>query len=201
MTDARLTELVATRVREGRELVDAMLGSEDCMRQIAEAAEIVAAGTLAGRKLLIFGNGGSAADAVHVAAEFVGRYLLERRPLPAIALNANISALTAIGNDYGFEEVFARQVTALGEPGDVAMGLTTSGRSPNVAKGLEAAAAGGMRTIALTGADPGPVGAAAELQVAIPSTETPRIQEGHMLAAHTICEWMETAVDSADRAG
>jgi len=201
VTDARLTELVATRVREGRELVDAMLGSEDCMRQIAEAAEIVAAGTLAGRKLLIFGNGGSAADAVHVAAEFVGRYLLERRPLPAIALNANISALTAIGNDYGFEEVFARQVTALGEPGDVAMGLTTSGRSPNVAKGLEAAAAGGMRTIALTGADPGPVGAAAELQVAIPSTETPRIQEGHMLAAHTICEWMETAVDSADRAG
>ena len=201
MTDALLAKLVETRVREGRDLVDAMLGSDDCMGQIAAAAEIVAGATLAGRKLLLFGNGGSAADAVHVAAEFVGRYLLERRPLPAIALNANISALTAIGNDYGFDEVFARQVTALGEPGDVALGLTTSGRSPNVAKGLEAAAAGGLRTIAMTGADPGPVGAAAELTIAIPSTETPRIQEGHMLAAHTICEWMESAVDSADRAG
>jgi len=201
VTDALLAKLVETRVREGRDLVDAMLGSDDCMGQIAAAAEIVAGATLAGRKLLLFGNGGSAADAVHVAAEFVGRYLLERRPLPAIALNANISALTAIGNDYGFDEVFARQVTALGEPGDVALGLTTSGRSPNVAKGLEAAAAGGLRTIAMTGADPGPVGAAAELTIAIPSTETPRIQEGHMLAAHTICEWMESAVDSADRAG
>jgi D-sedoheptulose 7-phosphate isomerase len=201
VTDPRLTDLVATRVREGRDLVDAMLGSEDCLRQIGEAAEIVAEATLAGRKLLIFGNGGSAADAVHVAAEFVGRYLLERRPLPAIALNANISALTAIGNDYGFDEVFARQVTALGAPGDVAMGLTTSGRSPNVAKGLAAAAAGGMRAIAMTGADPGPVGSAAELTIAIPSGETPRIQEGHMLAAHTICEWMETAVDRADRLG
>ena len=194
MTDAGATELVRERLGEGQALVAAMLGSEPCVAQIAAAAETIGAAAARGNKLLLFGNGGSAADAVHVAAEFVGRYLTERRPLPALALAANISALTAIGNDYGFEEIFARQVTALGSPGDVAVGLTTSGRSPNVAKGLDAARAAGLETIAMTGEDPGPVGASAELTIAIPSTETPRIQEGHMLAAHTICEWVEDLI-------
>ncbi len=194
MTDSRATELVRTRLGEGQALVAAMLGSEQCVGQIAAAAETIGAAAERGNKLLLFGNGGSAADAVHVAAEFVGRYLTERRPLPALALAANISALTAIGNDYGFEEIFARQVTALGAPGDVAVGLTTSGRSPNVAKGLGAAHQAGLATIAMTGADPGPVGAAAELTIAVPSSETPRIQEGHMLAAHTICEWVEDLI-------
>ena len=194
MTEARLNELVRARLREGEAVVNAMLASERCLSEIGAAAERIAAATAGGRKILLFGNGGSAADALHIAAEFVGRYLVERRPLPALALNANISALTAIGNDYGFDQLFARQVEALGGEGDVAIGLTTSGRSPNVAKGLDAARALGLITIAMTGADPGPVGAAAELTIAIPSSETPRIQEGHMLAAHTICEWVEAVV-------
>lgn len=198
MTDERATELVRARLGEGAAVIDAMLASPQCVEQIATAAETVGAAAAAGNTVLLFGNGGSAADAVHVAAEFVGRYLVERRPLPALALNANISALTAIGNDYGFEEIFARQVTALGRPGDVAIGLTTSGRSPNVAKGLEAAREKGLRTIAMTGEDPGPVGAAAELTIAIPSGETPRIQEGHMVAAHTICEWVEEAIGGGE---
>ncbi|MGV1050244.1 MAG: D-sedoheptulose-7-phosphate isomerase [Solirubrobacterales bacterium] len=198
MTDERATELVRARLGEGAAVIDAMLASPRCVEQIAAAAETVGAAAAAGNTVLLFGNGGSAADAVHVAAEFVGRYLVERRPLPALALNANISALTAIGNDYGFEEIFARQVTALGRAGDVAIGLTTSGRSPNVAKGLEAARAAGLETIAMTGADPGPVGAAAALTIAIPSSETPRIQEGHMVAAHTICEWVEEAIGGGE---
>lgn len=198
MTDDRLAQLVQTRLREGEALVTAMLESERCVAEIVAAAEAVGAAAAGGRKILLFGNGGSAADAVHVAAEFVGRYLVERRPLPALALNANISALTAIGNDYGFDQVFARQVTALGQAGDVAIGLTTSGRSVNVAKGLEAAGEAGLTTIAMTGADPGPVGAAAAMTIAIPSSETPRIQEGHMLAAHTICEWVEEAIGGGE---
>ena len=198
MTDERLAQLVQTRLREGEALVTAMLESEQCVAEIVAAAEAVGAAAADGRKILLFGNGGSAADAVHVAAEFVGRYLVERRPLPALALNANISALTAIGNDYGFDQIFARQVTALGQAGDVAIGLTTSGRSVNVAKGLEAANEAGLTTIAMTGADPGPVGAAAAMRIAIPSSETPRIQEGHMLAAHTICEWVEEAIGGGE---
>ncbi len=198
MTDPRLNELIRTRLGEGEALVGAMLASERCLDEIGVAAERIAAAATAGKKVLLFGNGGSAADALHIAAEFVGRYLVERQPLPALALNANISALTAIGNDYGFDQLFARQVEALGERGDVAIGLTTSGRSPNVAKGLDAARARGLTTIAMTGADPGPVGAAAELTIAIPSGETPRIQEGHMLAAHTICEWVEGAVAAGE---
>lgn len=194
MTDPRLNELVRTRLREGEAMVSAMLASERCLTEIGIAAERIAAAAAGGRKILLFGNGGSAADAVHIAAEFVGRYLIERRPLPALALNANISALTAIGNDYGFDQLFSRQVDALGERGDVAIGLTTSGRSPNVVKGLDAARELGLTTIGMTGSDPGPVGAAAELTIAIPSSETPRIQEGHMLAAHTICEWVEETV-------
>src|SRR5215470_3296455 len=121
--------LVRARLAEGEAAIAAMRESERCVGEIAAAAEAIGAAAVAGNKVLLFGNGGSAADAVHVAAEFVGRYLVERRPLPALALNANISALTAIGNDYGFEEIFARQVTALGAAGDVAVGLTTSGRS------------------------------------------------------------------------
>jgi D-sedoheptulose 7-phosphate isomerase len=201
VTDPRLSELIATRLAEGEALVTAMRESDRCVAEIAAAAEVIGMAAAGGRKVLLFGNGGSAADAVHVAAEFVGRYLVERRPLPALALNANSSALTAIGNDYGFEEIFARQVTALGQPGDVAIGLTTSGRSANVAKGLEAARVGGLTAIAMTGADPGPVGAAADLTIAIPSTETPRVQEGHMLAAHTICEWVEEAIGGGEPPG
>jgi len=192
-------KLVRARLGEGAALLEAMRGDE-CVAQVAAVAELTADAYREGGKLLLFGNGGSAADATHVAAEFVGRYLLERRPLPAIALVDNPSALTAIGNDYGYEEVFARQVRALGAAGDVALGFSTSGRSPNVVRGLEAARAAGLATVAMTGAEPGPVGAAADRVIAIPSTDTPRVQEGQMIAAHAICEWVEARLATEDGA-
>ena len=191
-------ELVRRRLADGAGLLEAIAGDEDCVASIAAVAEELAAALGRGNKVLLFGNGGSAADAVHLAAEFVGRYLVERRPLPALALVANPSAVTAIGNDYGFEQVFSRQVAALGKPGDVAIGLTTSGRSENVRRGLEAAAEAGMTTVAMTGKDPGPVGAAAERTIAIPSSETPRVQEWHGIAGHILCEWAEARLAETD---
>jgi D-sedoheptulose 7-phosphate isomerase len=190
MTERAAAELVRQRLAEGAALVESML-DEACVAEIATVAEVTTDAYLRGNKLLLFGNGGSAADAIHIAAEFVGRYLVDRPPQPAIALAANPSSVTAIGNDYGYDEVFARQLRGLGAAGDVAMGFTTSGRSVNVEKGLRAAAELGLATVAMTGADPGPVGAAAAHRISIPSSETPRVQEGHMLAAHTICEWVE----------
>lgn len=200
MTEPSAAELVRRRLGEGAALVESML-SEECVAEIAAVAELTADAYRRGNKLLLFGNGGSAADAIHVAAEFVGRYLVDRPPLPAIALVANPSSVTAIGNDYGYDEVFARQLRGLGVRGDVAIGFTTSGRSVNVERGLRAAAELGIATVAMTGADPGPVGEATEHRIRIPSADTPRVQEGHMLAAHTICEWVEARlVDEADSA-
>jgi D-sedoheptulose 7-phosphate isomerase len=200
MTEANASELVRARLAEGAALVESML-DEACVEEVGAVAETAAEALGRGNKLLLFGNGGSAADAIHIAAEFVGRYLIERRPLPAIALVANPSAVTAIGNDYGYEEVFARQVRALGAEGDVAFGLTTSGRSPNVVKGLMAARETGMTAVGMTGAEPGPVADASDLRIAIPSTETPRIQEGHMLAAHIVCEWVEARLAGETASG
>jgi D-sedoheptulose 7-phosphate isomerase len=192
MTDGSAAELARARLAEGASLVESMLADEACVEAIGAAAEAITGAMRGGRKLLVFGNGGSAADAVHIAAEFVGRYLVERQPLAAVSLVDNPSAVTAIGNDYGFEQVFSRQLRALGQEGDVALGLTTSGTSPNVVEALRAAAELGMTPIAMTGADPRDAGAAAEITIAVPNPETPRIQEGHMLAAHILCEWVES---------
>lgn len=199
MSDPGAEELARVRIGEAVEVAEAMRTGE-CTAQAAAVAELVLECFQEGGKLLLFGNGGSAADAIHVAAEFVGRYLLEREPLPAVALMSNPSAVTAIGNDYGFGEVFARQVRALGVPGDVAIGLTTSGVSPNVVLGLLAAREAGLRTVAFTGESPGPAGEAAEVVVSVPSGQTPRIQEGHMLAAHIVCEWVEARLVAGDEA-
>lgn len=148
----------------------------------------------AGGKAIFFGNGGSAADAMHLAAEMLGRFLRERRPLAALALADNHSAVTAIGNDYGYSRTFARQVEALADSRDIALGLSTSGRSENVETALIAASERGARTIALTGDDPGPVGAAAEIVVAVPSAATPRIQEAHILIGHILCDRVERSL-------
>lgn len=156
---------------------------------VGEAARAVAEALAGGHVVLAFGNGGSAADAQHFVAELVGRYVTERRALPAIALTTDTSVLTAIGNDYGFDRVFARQVEALGRPGDVALGITTSGRSPNVLAAFEVAAARGLTTIALTGGrDGGAAGAAAGIHVHVPEGVTARIQEVHATVLHLICE-------------
>lgn len=159
----------------------------------ARAAEAVAETLRAGGRVLVFGNGGSAADAQHFAAELVGRLRAgqERRPHAAIALTTDTSALTALANDFGFEEVFARQVEALGRPMDVAIGITTSGASANVVEGLRRARRSGLRTIALTGAKGGPAADAAEIAVRAPVDDTPRVQEIHEAVLHAIAEAAE----------
>jgi D-sedoheptulose 7-phosphate isomerase len=158
---------------------------------VVAAAAVITASMRAGGKLVLFGNGGSAADAQHIAAEFLGRFLLERAPFPAIALSDNGSAVTAIANDYAFADVFARQIAALGAPGDVALAISTSGNSPNVLDGVAAARARGMRTIGLTGGVGGSLAAAVELCITVPADDTPRIQEAHTVVAHVLCEIVE----------
>jgi len=157
---------------------------------VVQAAQVMAAALKAGRTVFAFGNGGSAADAQHFTAELVGRYERERRGWPAVALSTDTSALTAIGNDYGFEQVFARQLAALGRPGDVAFAITTSGNSPNVLRALEAAKARGLVTIALTGRG-GEAGKIAAHHVGVDEDRTPRVQEVHATVLHVMCELME----------
>lgn len=144
-----------------------------------------------GKKILLFGNGGSAADAQHIAAEFVNRFMIERPALPAMSLAADSSVLTSIGNDYEFSDVFAKQVRALGQEGDIAWGITTSGASPNVIRALEAAKKLNLVTVALTGKDGGPAGRIADHVIAVPSTSVPRIQEVHITVGHIICQLVD----------
>jgi D-sedoheptulose 7-phosphate isomerase len=166
----------------------------DAIGRVADAAAASLAG---GGRVLVFGNGGSAADAQHFAAELVGRFVRERRALAAIALTTDTSSLTAIANDYGYERVFARQVEALGRAGDVAIGISTSGRSPNVVAALRAARAGGLVTVALTGCDGGAAGASADIHVNVPAASTARVQEVHATILHVICELVEAGLPGA----
>ena len=154
---------------------------------------------LSGKKVLWCGNGGSAADAQHLAAEFVGRFLLERRALPSIALHTNTSILTAIANDYGYEYVFQRQIQALSVPGDIVVGISTSGKSKNVCLALEAAREIGAFTVAFTGREGNAMGVLAHETISVPSSETPRIQEGHILCGHMLCDYVERAVFESER--
>ena len=172
-------------------------------QQLADAigtlAQRVRDALRAGGRVLVFGNGGSAADAQHFAAELIGRYVRERSPLPAIALTTDTSALTAIGNDYGFDEVFARQVRGLAGSSDLVLGITTSGRSENVLRGLAAARARGAFTAGLTGASSGRLPEVADLVLAVPSTVTARIQEGHILILHLVCEILDADLPDEPR--
>ena len=154
-------------------------------------AEVLVASMRAGGKLLIVGNGGSAGDAQHVAAEFTGRMLYTRTPLPALALTTDTSALTAIGNDFGFDQVFERQIEALGRPGDVLLALSTSGNSRNVLRALDAAEAAGMVRIGFTGADGGAMAASTDLLLRAPARLTPVVQQLHLVAAHIVCALVE----------
>jgi len=172
---------------------------ENCAAEIAGAAEAVLAAFQRGRKVLLFGNGGSAADAAHIASEWVGRYRGERMALPAIALTANPSELTAVANDYGYERVFVRGVEAHGEAGDVVLALSTSGNSPNVLVGVEAARQGGLFSIGLTGQSGGQLAGIVDLAVRVPSEDTPRIQEAHIAIGHVLCEVVDAAYRAAER--
>jgi len=140
---------------------------------------------------MLFGNGGSAADAQHIAAEFVNRFIIERPPLPAIALTTDTSVITSIGNDYDFSEIFAKQIRALGQQGDVAWGISTSGNSPNVQKGIETAKKMGLITLAFTGKDGGAIAKMVDLSLNVVSDSTARIQETHITAGHVICELVD----------
>ena len=163
--------------------------------EVDAAAKILIDRLLAGARLLACGNGGSAADAQHIAAELTGRFLRDRRPLSALALHANGSSLTAVSNDYGYDHVFAREVQAHGRSGDVLLAISTSGRSKNVLLAMEAARAQGMTVIALTGANGGSsMQMLADVCLCVPSTDTPRIQELHAVVGHTLCELVENAL-------
>lgn len=163
----------------------------DNLGKLVNVIEVLTAALKAGNKILIFGNGGSAADAQHIAAEFVNRFIIERPPLPAIALTTDTSVITSIGNDYDFSEIFAKQIRALGQPGDVAWGISTSGHSPNVQKGLEMAKKMDLITLALTGKDGGPIAKMADWSLNVSSSSTARIQETHITAGHAICELVD----------
>lgn len=161
---------------------------------IARAAELLVSAMQADRKLIWFGNGGSATQSQHMAAEFVGRFGRDRRSLPSIALTENMASVTAIANDYAYERIFARQLEGLSQPGDVAVGLSTSGSSANVLAGLHRARKLGLVTIGLTGAKPHKMRPHCDVCIAVPSTDTARIQEAHLTIGHILCALVEDAV-------
>jgi len=165
--------------------------ARDHADRIAQVAALMVTAFREGRKVLLFGNGGSATDAAHIAAEFVGRYKRERKPLPAIALATDVAAITCIANDYGFDELFARQVRAHGQKGDIAIAISTSGNSPNVLKGVTAARECGMITVAWTGGTGGKLAGLVDHPFVVPSTVTARIQESHITLGHVLCELVE----------
>jgi D-sedoheptulose 7-phosphate isomerase len=171
-----------------------LLRSGDVLLAIAKTSEILIDALQKGNKALLFGNGGSAADAQHIAAELVGRFAFDRPALPALALSVNTSCVTAIGNDFGFEQVFSRQLEALGRPGDVAIGISTSGNSANVLHALTTAKKIGLHTVSLTGRTGGRLRSVADHCICTPSTETPRIQECHILIGHIISELVERQI-------
>jgi len=161
------------------------------LSRIVHAVEAVTGALKAGNKILLFGNGGSAADAQHLAAEFVNRFMIERPPLPAIALSTDTSVITSIGNDYEFSEIFSKQIRAIGHAGDIAWGISTSGTSLNVIKAFEMAKKMGLITIGLTGRDGGDIAHMVDHSLNVSSNSTPRIQEVHITVGHAICEMVD----------
>jgi D-sedoheptulose 7-phosphate isomerase len=169
--------------------------SMECLDDIIEMAHIIATALRQGRKVAFFGNGGSAADAQHISAELVGKFKKVRPPLRALALTTNTSILTAIANDFNFDEVFSRQVQASLEKGDIAVGISTSGRSKNVILGVQEATRIGAKTIALTGGDGGQLASLCDHKVIVPSNDTQRIQECHIMIGHVVCELIDYALE------
>ena len=182
-------QVVEGILREAGELLDAVRGFDPA--PLLAAADAIVGALRSNGKVLTFGNGGSASDAEHLAAELVGRFARERRGWPAIALTADSSVVTSIGNDLGFDQIFARQVEALGAPGDVAVAISTSGSSANVVRGFEAAERTGLRRVALTGRDGGSLGRSAEIHLNVPHDTTARVQEVHRVWIHALCELVE----------
>ena len=186
-----LSSLITQRIRASISVKELLLEDKMYLSAVHEAGLLMAQSLAHGGRIFFCGNGGSAADAQHLAAELTGRFLKERHSLAGMTLTANTSALTAIGNDYSFEEVFSRQLEGLARSGDVIVGISTSGNSRNVLRAMEAARRIGVKTIALTGRSGGELAAAVEHCIRIPSSETPRIQESHILTGHILMEIVE----------
>ncbi|NOX66883.1 MAG: D-sedoheptulose 7-phosphate isomerase [Chlorobi bacterium] len=185
-----MKELIQNELNGHKETIESVIDS--LQDKIYEACEISLKTIRSGNKILLCGNGGSAADAQHIAAEFTGRYKIEREGLPAIALTTDTSALTAIGNDYGYDRVFERQVEALANPGDLLIGISSTGNSDNVVKAFNKAKEKGCRTLGLSGKGGGKFNDNCDLNVVVPSMDTPRVQEMHILIGHTICQVIDT---------
>ena len=188
---------IKEKILEAQQIMQAMLADESLMATLEQAAAACIESLREGGKILLAGNGGSAADAQHIAGEFVSRFAFDRPGLPAIALTTDTSILTAIGNDYGYEKLFARQVQALGQKGDVFIGYSTSGKSPNVLLAFKEARARGMVCIGLTGNRGGPMQALCDHLLEVPSADTPKIQEGHLVLGHILCGLVEQALTKA----
>jgi D-sedoheptulose 7-phosphate isomerase len=190
MNREKALQEVLNSFRKGTDLRNRV--AQDCGENIVDAGALITECLRSGGKLLFFGNGGSAADAQHLAAEFVGRFQIERHPLPAIALTTDSSILTAVGNDYGFDQIFARQVQALGRPGDVAIGFSTSGNSLNVIGAIKQAAKQDLKTIGLAGKDGGSLAKYVDVSIIVASTNVARVQECHITIGHILCELVES---------
>jgi D-sedoheptulose 7-phosphate isomerase len=184
-----MENIILKRFKESSEVKTRFL--KENLSRLLDVVKLVSHTFEAGNKLFFFGNGGSAADAQHLAAEFVNRYVMDRPPLPAIALTTDSSILTSVSNDLAFNEIFAKQLRALGKEGDVSVGISTSGSSPNIIKAFEVAKEMGMKTVALTGNDGGVIAKMVDFPLVVPSTSTPRIQEAHILIGHILCEMVE----------
>jgi D-sedoheptulose 7-phosphate isomerase len=184
-----MESIIQKRFKESTEVKNRFL--KENLSRLLDVVKLISRCFEAGNKLFFFGNGGSAADAQHLAAEFVNRYIMDRPPLPAIALTTDASILTSVSNDFSFSEIFSKQLKALGKEGDVAVGISTSGASPNIIKAFEVAKEMGMKTIALTGNDGGSLAKIADFSLIVPSSSTPRIQEAHILIGHILCELVE----------
>lgn len=187
-------DYITAEIARAAALVSALAGDEDLQRALAAAARACATSLQAGGKVLLAGNGGSAAEAQHFAAELVSRFAFDREPLPAQALSTDTSILTAIGNDYGFEHLFSRQLRAHGRKGDVFVGLTTSGTSANVLRAFEEARARGLVSVGFTGNRGGPMRELCDHLIEVPSADTPRVQEGHLVLGHILCGLIERAL-------
>ena len=185
--ELHVIKLMKASIATKQELVH----SSSFVSLVANVSEVLIKALRQGNKVLLFGNGGSAADAQHIAAEFVGRFAFDRAALPALALSVNTSCVTAIGNDYGFDRVFSRQIEAIARPGDVAIGITTSGNSPNVLNAMTAARKIRVHTVGLTGRNGGKLKECVDYCICVSSDETPRIQECHILVGHIISELVE----------
>lgn len=187
-------ELIKSRLAESAAMKQRMIADGELTATLSAISDAVISAYRKGKKVILCGNGGSAADSQHICAELVGKFYLVREPLAAVSLTVNTSSLTAVGNDFSFDEVFVKQIKGLGLPGDVAIGISTSGNSENVIRALDTAKQNGLVTVAFTGDSGGRMRDRYDFCLRIPSSDTPRIQEGHITAGHIMCEIVEKAL-------